>query len=113
MCRVHSVHSVHNVHGVQRVEERAQPRTQLGLVGRAAELGQRALERRAFVRRHHPVGRAVLFPEAVHLDERRVVEAREQLRVVDEALQADRAAMANGMDSSITTRRASAWSAAR
>ena len=40
--------------------------------------------------RHHHVGGAVVFPEAVDLDQRRMVEPREQPRLVDERAQADR-----------------------
>ena len=57
-------------------------------LGALAERGERRLQRRSLVVRHHHVGGAVLFPEAVDLDQRRMVEAGEQARLVDEALQA-------------------------
>ena len=40
--------------------------------------------------RHHHVGGGVVLPEAVDLDQRRMVEAGEQARLVDERAQADR-----------------------
>ena len=89
----------------------------------------RRLQRRALVERHHHVGGAVGFPEAVDLDQRRVVEARQQPRLVDEAAQAGleglavalgahrrpgvpltRAASDDGMYSLSATWRCSEWS---
>ena len=70
------------------VEHRLQPGPQLRLSRHVVELGERVLEGRALVEGHHHVGGAVLFPEAVHLDQRRVIEAGEQPRLGDEALQA-------------------------
>ena len=71
----------------QRFRQRRQQRHQPRLVGRRAHRTQLVLERDAFVKRHHHVGGAVGLPEPVHLDERRMVELRQQLGLVDEALQ--------------------------
>ena len=71
-----------------RIQHRLQPGPQLRLSRHVVELGERVLEGRALVERHDHVGGAVLFPEAVHLDQRRVVEAGEQTGLGDEALQA-------------------------
>ena len=70
------------------IEHRLQPGAQFGFPGHVVELGERGLERRPFVERHHHVGGAVLLPEAVHLDQRGMIEARQQPRLGDEALQA-------------------------
>jgi hypothetical protein len=77
------------VHQLERVEQRRQQRTQPGLAGRRVALAQPVDQRLALVQRHHHVGRAVVLPEAIHLDQRRVVERRQQLRLVDEAAQAE------------------------
>ncbi len=55
-----------------------------GLVASLQEL----LERAALIKRHHHVGGLILFPETKHLDQRRMIELRQQLRLVDEAAQA-------------------------
>ena len=83
-----AVVTLRGVHHAQGVEQRTQPGAQRGFVGHLAHRRQGALQSRALVERHHHVGGAVLLPEPVHLDQRRVVEAREQPGLVDEALQA-------------------------
>ena len=50
----------------------------------------RVAQRDALQVRHHHVGGGVVFPEAVDLDQRRMVEAGQQPRLVDERAQADR-----------------------
>ena len=50
----------------------------------------RVAQRDALQERHHHVGGGVVFPEAVDLDQRRMVEAGQQARLVDERAQADR-----------------------
>ncbi len=67
----------------QRLQQLAQPL----LVGRRAHRLELVLERDAFVERHHHVGGAVRLPEAIDLDQRRMVELGQQPRLVDEALQ--------------------------
>ena len=74
-------------HG-QRIEHGLEPDAQLGLARHVVELAERGPERRPFEIRHRHVGGAVLFPEAVDLDERGMVEAGEQTCLVDEAGQA-------------------------
>ena len=92
----------------QRLGQRGQQRHQPGLVGRRAGSRERVLQRDALVERHHHVGGAVRLPEAVHLDQRRMVELRQQLGLVDEALQAglERVAMALGLRLHRSCRRA-------
>ena len=56
------------------------------------------------VERHHHVGGAVLFPEAVDLDQRRMVELRQQPRLVDEAAQAGVEGLAVALRARVTCR---------
>ena len=70
-----------------RVEQGVEPGAQLRFRSRSAERGQRGLQGRPFVEGHRHVGGTVGFPEAEHLDQRRMVEAGQQPRLVDEALQ--------------------------
>ncbi len=83
-----------------RVEHRLQPGPELAFAGHVAELGEGGLQGRAFVEGHDHVGGAVLLPEAIDLDEGRMVEAGEQTGLVDEALQAglEGIEMALGLD---------------
>ena len=82
-----AVKTMRFVHRRERIEQRVEPGAQRGFVGRLAAFGQRTFERRPFVVGHHHVGGAVGLPETVNLDERAVVEARQQPRLVDETLQ--------------------------
>ena len=95
-----AVEALGRVHHRQRVEQRRQPGAQLRLARRMAHLGERRLEGRALVERHRHVGGAVLLPEAIDLDQGRMVEAGEEARLVDEALQArlEGVEMALGLD---------------
>ncbi len=61
-----------------------------GLVGRVGHAAARVAQGHAPQVRHHHVRGGVVFPELVDLDQRRVVEAGEQTRLVDEGAQADR-----------------------
>ena len=58
--------------------------------GGCAMRAARVAQGRALQERHHHVGGGVVFPEPVDLDQRRMVEAGEQPRLVDERAQADR-----------------------
>ena len=71
----------------QGVGHRAQPAQQRGLVGRLAAQAQFVAQGAAFVERHHHVGGAIGLPEAEHLDQRRVVKARQQPGLHHEAVQ--------------------------
>jgi hypothetical protein len=77
----------------QRIEHAAQP----GLVGRFGQRGADLLERAALQNRHRHVRGAVGLPEPVDLEKRRVVEARQQLGLVDEGLQAQRKGLGVGL----------------
>ena len=83
-----TVQAVRGMHHGQRLGQCGQQGHQPALVGWAGQVLQRQLQRGAFVKRHHHVGRAVVLPEAVHLDQRRVVKLGQQPRLVDEADQA-------------------------
>jgi hypothetical protein len=85
------------VRPLDRAEQRHQHATQPGLVGRAPHLGAHLLDRAPAQHRHGHVGGAVGLPEAVHLEQRRVIEARQQLGLVDEALQTQRKALGVGV----------------
>ena len=73
------------MHDGQGLGDAVHHRQQPGLVHGALPLGQGLLERVATVQRHHHVGGALFLPEAVHLQQGRVVELRQQPRFVDEA----------------------------
>ena len=70
----------------QRLGQRMQQGAQPGLAGCAVHGAQGVLQRLALVEGHHHVGRAVVFPEAVDLHQRRMVELCQQPRFIDEAL---------------------------
>ena len=82
--------AVVDVLGMQRLEgaqQRHQHAHQPDLAGRRRHLAQCLRQRLALVERHHHVGGAVAFPVAEDLDQRRMVEAREHLRLEHEAAQ--------------------------
>jgi hypothetical protein len=78
------------VQGLDRAKQRVDQAAQPGFVGRCAHLAAHLAKRSPLQVRHHHIGGGVVFPEAVHLDERGVVELGEQARLVDEGAQADR-----------------------
>ena len=71
----------------QRLGHVAGHLAQPGLARRDAQVREPLLEREPLVERHHHVGGAHLFPVAKHLQQRRMVERREQARLLDEAAQ--------------------------
>ena len=83
-----AVVAVLRVNHLQRFQQRPEQVLEPLLVWRFIHVGQRLGEGRAVVERHGHVGRAVGLPEAVHLDQRGMVEAGQQSRLVDEADQA-------------------------
>ena len=95
------------VHHADGVEHRSQPRAHFGLVLRLAGLCEHALQARPFMVRHHHVGGAVVFPEAIDLDERGVIEAREHSRFGDEGSQTGRVGSAGVAGLRLDIRRAS------
>ena len=78
------------VQPLQRVEHRLQDAADPGFVGRIGHGAPRIAQRDALQVRHDHVGGRIVLPEAVHLDQRRVVEARQHAGLVDERAQADR-----------------------
>lgn len=74
---------------LKRLKQRPQQLAQPGFVRRCTCASQPAFERFALVMRHHHVSRAVRFPEAIHLDQRGMIEARQQARFIDETLQTE------------------------
>jgi hypothetical protein len=81
-----AVEALRRMQHPQRMKERLEQGQDPRLVGRLGEAAHRVAHGHAFVERHDHVRRAVRFPEAVDLDQRRVVELGEQLGFVDEAL---------------------------
>ena len=77
----------------QRVQHAAQP----GFIGRLGHGQPNFLDGAAAQHRHGHIGRAIAFPEAVHLQQRRVVEAGQQPGFVDEGLQAQREGFSVGL----------------
>ena len=69
-----SVITIDPVNFLQRIEHGQQPGAQQDLIRRAAEGCQRLFERGALVIGHGHVGRTVGLPEAVHLQQRGMVE---------------------------------------
>ncbi len=76
------------VQQVQRRQQRVDDGTARGFVGRLVHRLAHLAQRAAPVAGHHHVGRAVVFPEPIDLDERGVVEARQHARLVHERTQA-------------------------
>ena len=77
---------------VQQLERRQDRRDDAPdpcLVGRMGHAAPGVAQGHALKERHHHVGGGVVFPEPVDLDQRRMVEARQQPRLVDEGAQAD------------------------
>ncbi len=83
-----AVQRLPTVQYAQRPQHTPQHLAQPGLWGRRAHLGACLLERHAAVQRHDHVSRVVVFPEAEHLDQRGMVELRQQARFPHERLQA-------------------------
>ncbi len=83
-----AMQAIGTMQSLQRIEQRRQQRAQPRLLGRSVARLQELLERAALIERHHHVGGLVRFPEAKDLDQRRMIELRQQLRFVDEAAQA-------------------------
>ena len=73
----------------QGVHEGRQDLAYPGFVGRVVAQLENVMQGLAAEVRHDHVGRAVRLPEAVHLDQRGVIELGEHARFVDEAAQAD------------------------
>ena len=71
----------HRQRSHQRIKQTAQP----SFVGRLQHCTHCVLECQALVEGHHHVGGTVGFPETVNLDQRWVVELRQQLAFVDKA----------------------------
>ena len=82
-----TVVAVIGVNDLQGFEQRNQQMFQPGFIGWCLLL-QKQFQCRAGVKRHDHVGRAVLLPEAIDLDQRWMVERSEQPSLVDEAAQA-------------------------
>ena len=78
------------VQQLQRVEHRVDHPENPGFVGRVRHGLARVAQRDALQVGHHHVGGGVVFPEPVDLHQRRVVEAGQQTRFVDERTQPDR-----------------------
>ena len=81
------VQAVLPVQQLQGIEQRPQQSPDPRFVGRVRHRLHRGLEGRALVVGHDQIGGVVRLPEAVHLDQGRVVEARQQPGLVDEALE--------------------------
>ena len=72
------------VQHLQRAQQRIDDAAQPGFARRAVHAQRALAERAAPVVRHHHVRGAVRLPELMNLDERRMIEAGEQPRFVDE-----------------------------
>ena len=73
----------------ERVEHGRDHAANPRFIGRPGHRAARIAQGAARQVRHHHVGGAVVFPESVHLDQRRVIEARQQPRLLDERAQPD------------------------
>ncbi len=84
------------VQQLERGEDRRDDAADPGLVGRVGHAPAGIAQGDALEVGHHHVGGGVVFPETVDLDQRRMVEAGEQPRFVDERAQADRVGLGEG-----------------
>ncbi|MNT08758.1 hypothetical protein D3C72_1435090 [compost metagenome] len=71
----------------QRAQHRPQQLSQPYLRRWGAHLGARLLESHAAVQRHHHISGVVGLPEAEHLDQRGMIELRQQTRFIDKRCQ--------------------------
>ena len=76
------------MHHLQRMRHTVHDAHEPALVNARGDGVERLAQRLATVERHHHVGGAALLPKAVDLEQRRVVELRQQTRLVDEAAHA-------------------------
>jgi hypothetical protein len=75
------------VQPLERIEDRLDDGAQPRLVGRCMHRAARLHQRHAGAVLHRHVGGAVRLPEPVHPNQRRMVERREQARLVEERLE--------------------------
>ena len=85
-----TVKNLFSVQAVQGAQYGLDHLPQPGFVWRHGHLSPGVLHGLTTVVRHHHVGGAVRFPEAVNLDQRGMVKARQQTGLVDEGAQAKR-----------------------
>ncbi len=84
-----SMQYLYPVHGVERFQHRLQHALQPRFGNLCGRVLDHAFERPSFVITHRHVGSIILLPEPVHLDQRGVIELRQQARFLDETLEAD------------------------
>jgi hypothetical protein len=109
-----AVKAVVVMNDLQRVEQRVDQGPQPVLGRGPGHLPQGLPEGNALVERHHHVCRAIPLPEAIHLDQRAVVELGEDSRFIDETAQTDgkglgQACRLDGNRQTLDSRRQRGW----